>query len=141
MKYILFAAILFFPISTIGAYACDCGVFRPPCAEYGSASAVFIGVVIGDSSIDSQDGEYQVQKRSVSFAVEELKAGSDFHVTIHILQHNRRTWRCALHSARSATIGSTFVARDAGIQQATSATTASSMAIEANVSGSVGVTP
>ena len=36
MKYILFAAILFFPISTIGAYACTCDVFRPPCEEYGS---------------------------------------------------------------------------------------------------------
>jgi carboxypeptidase family protein len=75
MKYILFAAILFFPISTICAYACTCGVFRPPCEEYGSASAVFIGVVIDDSSIDSQDGEYQLQKRSVSFAVEETFHG------------------------------------------------------------------
>jgi Carboxypeptidase regulatory-like domain len=75
MKYILFAASLFFPISTIDAYSCDCGGFRPPCEEYGRASAVFIGVVIGDSSIDSQDGEYQFQKRSVSFAVEETFHG------------------------------------------------------------------
>jgi hypothetical protein len=75
IKYFLFATILFFPISTIGGYACTCGVFRPPCEEYGSASAVFIGVVIGESSIDSQDGEYQSQKRSVSFAVEETFHG------------------------------------------------------------------
>jgi Carboxypeptidase regulatory-like domain len=75
MKYILFAAILFFPISTIGAYACTCGVFRPPCEEYGSASAVFIGIVIGDSSISVQDGEYEFQKRLVSFAVEETFLG------------------------------------------------------------------
>jgi hypothetical protein len=88
MKYILYAASLFLPISTIDAYetrpqgesaeragACTCGVFRPPCEEYGRASAVFIGVVIGDSSIDSQDGEYQFQKRSVSFAVEETFLG------------------------------------------------------------------
>lgn len=71
MKYILFAAILFFPISTISAYACTCIGIRPPCEEYGRASAVFIGLVTGDSTIYGQDGEYQSQKRSVSFAVEE----------------------------------------------------------------------
>jgi hypothetical protein len=80
MKYILFAAILFFPISTIGAYDCTCARVRPPCEQYGSASAVFIGVVIGDSFVDDQasygqDGEYQFQKRSVSFAVEETFLG------------------------------------------------------------------
>jgi carboxypeptidase family protein len=72
MKYILFAAILFFPISTIDAYACTCARIRPPCEEYGRASAVFIGVVIGDSPISAQNG---VQKRSVSFVVEEAFNG------------------------------------------------------------------
>jgi hypothetical protein len=75
MKYVLFAAILFFPISTIGAYDCACARVRPPCEQYGSASAVFIGVVIGDQSSYGQNGEYQFQKRSVSFAVEETFLG------------------------------------------------------------------
>jgi hypothetical protein len=47
----------------------------------------------------------------------------------------------AAHSHRSATIGSTFVARRAGIQQARSATTMSNNAITATVSGSVTLTP
>src|SRR5262245_51119196 len=46
-----------------------------------------------------------------------------------------------LHSQRNAIIGSTFVARRAGIQQAASATTSSSKAIPTNVSGSVALTP
>src|SRR5687767_8408245 len=75
IKYILFAIILFFSISTISAYACTCGFFRPPCEEYGSASAVFIGVVKSDSSIGSQDGIYQLQRRVISFAVEETFRG------------------------------------------------------------------
>ena len=75
MKYILFAAILFFPISTIDAYACTCARIRPPCEEYGRASAVFIGVVIRDSPISAQDGEYEFQKRSVNFVVEETFHG------------------------------------------------------------------
>src|SRR5262245_44215871 len=45
------------------------------------------------------------------------------------------------HSARKAMIGSTFVARRAGIQQANSATLKSSSAITTNVKGSVGRTP
>jgi hypothetical protein len=45
------------------------------------------------------------------------------------------------HSDRSAIIGSTFVARRAGIQQARSATTMSNNAITATVSGSVTLTP
>src|SRR5687767_2951038 len=76
MKKILFATILLFPISTIGAYTCECIGVRTPCEEYGRASAVFIGVVSGDSSIYVQDGEDQVQKRSVSFAIEETFLGS-----------------------------------------------------------------
>src|SRR5262247_511554 len=47
----------------------------------------------------------------------------------------------AHHSHRNATIGSTFVARRAGIQQASSATSASSKATPTNVNGSVGLTP
>ena len=47
----------------------------------------------------------------------------------------------AAHSQRSATSGSTFVARRAGIQQASSATKVSSSVITMNVSGSVGLTP
>ena len=45
------------------------------------------------------------------------------------------------HSDRSTIIGSTFVARRAGIQQARSATTMSNNAITATVSGSVTLTP
>jgi hypothetical protein len=75
MKNILFAAILFFPISMIDAYACDCIGIRPPCEEYGRASAVFIGVVIGDSPVSVQDSEYESQKRSVIFTVEETFLG------------------------------------------------------------------
>jgi hypothetical protein len=45
------------------------------------------------------------------------------------------------HSDRRAIIGSTFVARRAGIQQARSATTMSNNAITATVSGSVTLTP
>jgi hypothetical protein len=45
------------------------------------------------------------------------------------------------HSQRSDTIGSTFAARRAGIQQASSATTINNIAIEMNVSGSVALTP
>src|SRR5262249_16525387 len=45
------------------------------------------------------------------------------------------------HSYLSATIGSTFVARRAGIQQASSDTAASSKTIPINVSGSLGLTP
>src|SRR5262245_33813774 len=45
------------------------------------------------------------------------------------------------HSLRSATIGSTFVARRAGIQHASKATVTSNSAIRPNVAGSVGVTP
>lgn len=75
MKIILFAAILFFPISMSDAYACDRIGIRPPCEEYGRSSAVFIGVVIGDSPISVQDREYESQKRSVSFAVEETFLG------------------------------------------------------------------
>src|SRR5262249_56742050 len=42
-----------------------------------------------------------------------------------------------VYSHLSATIGSTFAARQAGIQQAASATRASNNAIKANVGGSV----
>jgi len=45
------------------------------------------------------------------------------------------------HSHFNAIIGSTFVARRAGIQQATIATQASSAAMAMKVSGSVGLTP
>src|ERR1051326_7114628 len=45
------------------------------------------------------------------------------------------------YSYRSATIGSTFVARRAGTKQATSATIVSSAAVTPNVSGSLGCTP
>jgi hypothetical protein len=47
----------------------------------------------------------------------------------------------ANHSHRKATSGSTFVARRAGIQQASSATRSNSSAIAANVSGSVALVP
>src|SRR5262249_50595598 len=48
----------------------------------------------------------------------------------------------SLHSPhRTATSGSTFVARRAGIQQASNATNVSSSAITTNVSGSVALTP
>src|SRR5262245_18229117 len=47
----------------------------------------------------------------------------------------------AHHSQRSATSGSTFVARRAGIQHANSDTQASDNEIRVNVSGSVAVTP
>src|SRR5262245_8002084 len=43
------------------------------------------------------------------------------------------------HSTRSATSGSTFVARRAGIQQATIATASINSAAESNETGSVGV--
>src|SRR5262245_6836818 len=46
----------------------------------------------------------------------------------------------AAHSHRSATSGSTFVARRAGTKQASRATNANSNAITVNVSGSVGLT-
>jgi hypothetical protein len=75
MKYILFAAILFFQISKIDAYACTCARLKPPCEEYGRASAVFIGVVTGDLPIPAQDGEHDFQKRSVNFVVEETFHG------------------------------------------------------------------
>src|SRR5215468_513932 len=45
------------------------------------------------------------------------------------------------YSHRRAAIGSTFVARRAGIQQASKATTVSSDEIETKVSGSVALTP
>ena len=45
------------------------------------------------------------------------------------------------YSYLNATMGSTRMARRAGIQQAASATEASRTAIDANVSGSVGLTP
>src|SRR5215470_6786085 len=45
------------------------------------------------------------------------------------------------YSLRSATIGSTFAARRAGIQQASKATAVSNSAIAANVTGSVALTP
>src|SRR6266446_4323488 len=44
------------------------------------------------------------------------------------------------HSNLSATIGSTFAARCAGTQQASSADTVSTKTISVNVSGSVGLT-
>jgi hypothetical protein len=47
----------------------------------------------------------------------------------------------AAHSQRSATSGSTFVARRAGIQHASSATKVSISVITMNVSGSVGLIP
>ncbi|HEV2665971.1 MAG TPA: carboxypeptidase-like regulatory domain-containing protein, partial [Blastocatellia bacterium] len=56
-------------------YACLCASVRPPCEAYWEASAVFIGVVTGDSSISVKDGQYQFQKRSVNFAVEEAFRG------------------------------------------------------------------
>ena len=74
-KYILFATILFFSITTIDAYACSCAEIRPPCEAYWEASAVFVGVMTGDSSISVKDGQYQFQKRSVSFAIEEAFRG------------------------------------------------------------------
>ena len=58
-KYILFASILFFRITTIDAYACSCAGIRPPCEAYWEASAVFVGVMTGDSSISVKDGQYQ----------------------------------------------------------------------------------
>ena len=45
------------------------------------------------------------------------------------------------HSRLNAIIGSTFVARRAGIQQASNVTPASNSAINPNVSGSVALTP
>src|SRR5713226_9065853 len=45
------------------------------------------------------------------------------------------------HSYRSATNGSTLVARRAGIKQATRATETNNRATQPNVNGSVGVTP
>jgi Carboxypeptidase regulatory-like domain len=74
-KYILFATILFFRITTIDTYACSCAGIRPPCEAYWEASAVFVGVMTGDSSISVKDGQYQFQKRSVSFAIEEAFRG------------------------------------------------------------------
>src|SRR5262249_54131407 len=52
-----------------------------------------------------------------------------------------RNLKSAVYSHLNATIGSTFAARRAGIQQATSATTLSKSAITTNVSGSVALTP
>src|SRR5215468_9931998 len=52
-----------------------------------------------------------------------------------------RNLKSAVYSHLNATIGSTFAARRAGIQQATSATTVSKSAITTNVSGSVALTP
>jgi len=47
----------------------------------------------------------------------------------------------AVYSHRSAIIGSTFVARRAGIQHASNATITSSSGAAANVNGSVAFTP
>ena len=57
-KYILFASILFFRITTIDAYACTCAGDRPTCEAYGEASSVFIGVVTSDSTIPLKVGEH-----------------------------------------------------------------------------------
>src|SRR5262245_19144122 len=63
----------------------------------------------------------------------------DFINTLDYKSHFEEKDRAYSHL--SATIGSTFVARRAGIQQASSATTVSSSAITMNVNGSVALTP
>ncbi len=61
-KYILFASILFFRITTIDAYACSCAGIRPPCEAYWEASAVFVGVVTSDSAFYNKDGQMDFRK-------------------------------------------------------------------------------
>jgi hypothetical protein len=72
-----------------------------------------------------------------------LSSISDTLVSIQAQLIPSRLIACghAAHSQRSATSGSTFVARRAGIQQASNATKVSSSGITMNVSGSVGVIP
>src|SRR5262249_12395550 len=66
------------------------------------------------------------------------------HVNLDIaplVVEKRHRLLLVIYSQRSATIGSTFVVRRAGIQQATSATAINNNEITTNVSGSVALTP
>jgi Carboxypeptidase regulatory-like domain len=74
-KYILFATLLFLPVTRTDVYACDCAGNRPPCEAYWEASAVFAGIVTNSSLISVKDGDQQYQQRLVSFAIEEAFRG------------------------------------------------------------------
>src|SRR5262245_4123008 len=74
-KYILFATLLFLPMTRTDGYACVCAGNRPPCEAYWEASAVFAGIVTNSSLISVKEGDQQYQQRSVSFAVEETFRG------------------------------------------------------------------
>jgi hypothetical protein len=63
------------------------------------------------------------------------------HAAVPQAQIRVNQGRRRLQSHRSAIIGSTFVARRAGSQQATRATANNSAAINAKISGSVALTP
>src|SRR5262245_50445246 len=74
-KYILFATLLFLPVTRTDVYACDCAGNTPPCEAYWEASAVFAGIVTNSSMISVKDGDEHYQQRLVSFAVEETFRG------------------------------------------------------------------
>ncbi len=74
-KYILFATLLFLPMTRVNVYACVCAGNRPPCEAYWEASAVFAGIVTNSSLISVKEGDQQYQQMLVSFAIEEAFRG------------------------------------------------------------------
>jgi len=74
-KYILFATLLFLPMTRVNVYACVCAGNRPPCEAYWEASAVFAGIVTNSSLTSVKEGDQQYQQMLVSFAIEEAFRG------------------------------------------------------------------
>src|SRR5499426_1331161 len=88
----------------------------------------------------------------MGYFIHDIRLGGELEADVRALYHRRncdaqQDYKSHFeetdhtHSRRSATIGSTFAARRAGIQQASIATKVSSGGITTNVIGSVALTP
>ncbi|HEV3468120.1 MAG TPA: carboxypeptidase regulatory-like domain-containing protein [Pyrinomonadaceae bacterium] len=57
------------------ASGCSCAVPGPPCQEYGRASAVFVGTVVGLQTSKRGGGRYEFAPRVFRFSVEQAFSG------------------------------------------------------------------
>ena len=79
--FCFFVALLLFSLTATEINACTCAGDRPACEAYGEASAVFVGVVTGDSTIPLKLGDHMYQQRLLSFVIDSAFRGAQGGVT------------------------------------------------------------
>lgn len=88
MRYliVLISLVVWLGVMAPSAQACSCGGSGPPCESYGSASAVFVGTVIGTREMDKPktvDRDDVFYPRLFKFSVEQSYlgvAGTEFEI-------------------------------------------------------------